>query len=79
MAGQARQEQLDAPADADISAAEWASYCEGWLMGSSEPVWAELSDADYAAAFGFPPDHLLRERRLTAAGGIMRARLTGQT
>ena len=37
--GQARRPRLDEPPDPAIPDVEWASYCEGWLMGSSEPVW----------------------------------------
>ena len=37
--GQARRPRLDEPPDQAISDVEWATYCEGWLMGSSEPVW----------------------------------------
>jgi hypothetical protein len=37
--GQARNPRPDLPAEPTTSDVEWASYCEGWLMGSSEPIW----------------------------------------
>jgi len=34
--GLERKSRLDEPADPDISEIDWASYCEGWLMGWCE-------------------------------------------
>ncbi len=29
------------PADSGVSEIDWASYCEGWLMGSCEAPWTQ--------------------------------------